>query len=129
MRITLTVVSEVLREEAIKKKEAWEEENKALGDRRIDYESLGLPEPEDAYFEYDDEDYKEVDGEALVLVDEIDLVISFIKPEEGSTVFLKSGKEFNVKETVKVIKELISNKKRISLKQKVKRWLIKQLNK
>jgi uncharacterized protein YlzI (FlbEa/FlbD family) len=108
--VRLTVVSEVLTEEAEKRLVEYE----SFDDKEDFWEKLGLPNPEKGgtdTLDFKDEDYKKVEGFASVREDSIDLIIEHDKPKDGCTVFLDSGKNFIVKQSLNEIEEIILKNK------------------
>lgn len=127
MRIKLTAVGETLTKEAQLKLDKWEAESE-LSDR-INYEDLGINPPEEEELILDDDDYEKVENVAYVKYSTIDIIIAS-EEDEGSTVFLESGKTLVVRESVEEIEELIQEKQkrvRVSRVKRFKRWLAQKL--
>lgn len=113
--IRLTTITKVLTEAAEKKLD--ELQNQYMTGEQDPHEEdmwsrLGIPRPEgedDSFDEpggitFEDSDFENVEGYALVKPSRIDLIL---QKEEGSEVFLESGKSFTAKETPEEIEQLI----------------------
>lgn len=122
LRLRLTGIGEILTKEAQEKLDSVSEGVSTIEDITCDngrtreqYESLGIGVPEDLIekekafkngFELDDEDYEELEYPCRIYEDEI---VGYIKSDENTIIFTKTGLTFTVKETVEEIDKLIDN--------------------
>lgn len=121
-RLKLTGTAETLTKEAQEKLDKVQDGVSTIEDltcengrTREDYENLGIRVPQDLIdkernfedgFELDDNDYEELEYPCRIYEDEI---VGYVRSEENTLIFTKTGLTFTVKETVEEIDELIEN--------------------
>ncbi len=122
VKIKLTGIGEVLTKEAEEKLErgvdsaVFEDLTCGDGRTRTDYENLGMKVPEDLIQKekefnngiiLEDEDFEDLEYPVRLYEDEI---VGYVRPEEVTIIYTKTGLIFSVKETVEEIDELIETK-------------------
>ncbi len=120
LRLKLTGIGETLTKEAQEKLDSVQEGVSTIEDLTCDngykrswYEDMNIQIPIELInkernfeggFELDDEDYEELEYACRVYEDEI---VGYVRSDESTLIFTKTGLTFTVKETVEEIDELI----------------------
>lgn len=119
--LKLTGIGEVLTKEAQEKLDnledvtMFEDLTCDAGRTREDYESLGMKVPKDLIEKeknfdkgvtLEDEDFENLEYPVRLYADEI---VGYVRPEDETTIFTKTGLTFTVKETVEEIDQQIEN--------------------